>query len=62
MANYAKTKLCEKRKVLFSGESVHALHLNIVSSRLHEHVMPRTERAIPLPMNQGLRQFGIERT
>ena len=40
----------------------HVLHLNIVSSRLHEHVMPRTERAIPLPMNQGLRQFGIERT
>jgi hypothetical protein len=24
--------------------------------------MPRTERAIPLPMNQGLRHFGIEHT
>ena len=48
--------------MLLSGKCVEALQPNIVSSRLHEHVMPRTERAIPLPMNQGLRQFGIERT
>jgi hypothetical protein len=60
MANYTKSNLCENNKVLLSGQSVEALHPDIVSFKLHEHVMLRTEKYIPQLMSQGLRHFVIE--